>query len=125
MLKKKLNDLIKGTVQTSSPRTLANGLKEEMIEEFSKLEYDSKVVANMIEKYPDLIDELASYTTADGKPLFSALEIDDILYNCKGTIQKDPQLLITELNKPGAIEDIATWSNRSKALLKKVSYYKD
>ena len=94
-----------------------------MVAEFENLNYDTKIVADMIEKYPDLVDKLASYKTSDGKPLFSPIDIDDILYNCRGTIQKDPQLLIAELDEPGTVDKIATWSNRSYALFKKVPHY--
>ncbi len=74
--------------------------------------YDHKVVLDMMQKYPDVVDKLTTFKAPDGSQFFSAQDISDILFNCKQTIEANPERMFAILNNPKEIADIAGWKSR-------------
>ena len=55
------------------------------------------------------------------KPLFNALAIDGILFNCKDTIEHHPDRITAVLNNPEEINMISSWKNKGAGLWRAVA----
>ena len=92
----------------------------ERLSALDNVSYDKNVVLEMIDKHPDMVKMLSETKDKDGKPLFDALAIDDILFNCKGTIEQHPDRITAVLNNPEEIDIISSWKNKGAGLWRAV-----
>ncbi|MBQ9035625.1 MAG: hypothetical protein IJ099_06700 [Alphaproteobacteria bacterium] len=90
--------------------------KDDLIKALDGVKYDKSVVLDMMDKHPDMVKTLVDAKDKEGKPLFDALAIDDVLFNCKDTIERKPDVITATLDDPKAIDWIADWENRGAAL---------
>lgn len=94
----------------------ANGVNPTLAKQITKAaqksEYDANVVTDMMQKYPDIVDKLTTYKAPDGTQLLNAQDISDILYNCKSTIETNPDRMFAVLNNPKEVADIAGYNSR-------------
>lgn len=94
--------------------------KQNLVSALDNVSYDKNVVLGMIDKHPDMVKMLSEAKDKDGKPLFDALAIDDILFNCKDTIEQHPNRIAAVLNNPEEIDSISSWKNRGAGLWRAV-----
>ena len=80
----------------------------------------SNFVFYMMDKHPDMVKILSEIKDKDGKPLFDALDIDDILFNCKDTIEHHPDRIAAVLNNPEEINMISSWKSKGAGLWRAV-----
>ena len=66
------------------------------------------VVLEMADKHPEMVKMLSETKDKDGKPLFDAANIKDILFNCKKTIERQPDLIKAVLSNPQEIDFISS-----------------
>lgn len=94
--------------------------KQDLVSALDKVSYDKSVVLDMIDKHPDMLKTLIDAKDKEGKPLFDALAIDYVLFNCKDTIEKHPDKIIAVLNNPEEIDSISSWKNKGAGLWRAV-----
>lgn len=90
--------------------------EQDLLEALNNVKYDRTVVEKMIDKHPDMIKILSDAKDNDGKPLFDALDIDDILFNCKDDVEKHPERIVAILNNPKEIEMISFYNSKGAGL---------
>lgn len=90
--------------------------KQDLLEALDNVKYDRTVVEKMIDKHQDMIKILSDAKDKDGKPLFDALDIDDILFNCKDDVEKHPERIVTILKNPKEIEIISFYNSKGAGL---------
>ena len=78
------------------------------------------VVLEMADKHPEMVKMLSETKDKDGKPLFDAANIKDILFNCKKTIERQPDLIKAVLSNPQEIDFISSVKNRGAGLVRAV-----
>ncbi len=83
--------------------------------------YDALVIWDMMEKHPDMVKTLIDTKDNKGKPLFNASQVNDVLYNCKDTIENHPGRIMAVLNNPEEIALIASNENKGAALWRSVN----
>ncbi len=81
--------------------------KQDLVSALDSVSYDKNVVLEMMDKHPDMVKMLSEAKDKDGKPLFDALAIDDILINCKDTIEQHPDRIVAVLSDPKKIDIIS------------------
>ena len=94
--------------------------KEDLFKALNDVKYDKSVVLDMIDKHPDMIKTLVDAKDNEGKPLFDAQAIDDVLFNCKDTIEKHPDRITAVLNNPEEIASITKYNSRGAGLWRAV-----
>ena len=94
--------------------------KQDLVSALDSVSYDKKVVLDMIDKHPDMIKMLSETKDKDGKPLFDALAVNDILFNCKNTIEQHPDRITAVLNNPEEIDIISSWKSKGAGLWRAV-----
>ena len=94
--------------------------KQDLTEALDRATYDKSVVLDMFDKHPDMVKTLVDAKDKDGKPLFDALDVDDILFNCKDTIEKHPDRITAVLSNPEEVEHICSWNSRGAGLWRAV-----
>lgn len=77
---------------------------------------EKNVILDMIDKHHDMVKILSEAKDKDEKPLFDALEIDHILFNCKDTIENHPDRITTILNNPKEIDIISSFKDKGYGL---------
>ena len=95
-------------------------LRQDLISALDSVSYDKNVVLGMIDKHPDMIKMLSETKDKEGKPLFDALDIDDILFNCKDTIEQHPDKITAVLNNPEEINIISSYKSKGAGLWRAV-----
>ena len=90
--------------------------KMDLMKAMKNAEYDKTVVLEMIDKHPDLVKTLLEVKGPNGQPLFDALAVDDILFNCRDTIEYKPLMITAILSSENAMKNIATWKNPAAGL---------
>ncbi len=118
----KVLDKVEGkTVHTAPAKpSISQELKAQLTDALKDVEYDKNEVLTMIDKYPDVVTRLAEYKTPNGESLFKPIEINDILFNCKKTIESNPDKLFAILNNPEEIASIMGYKNRAVGLWRAV-----
>ena len=94
--------------------------RQDLVSALDSVSYDKNVVLEMMDKHPDMVKILSETKDKDGKPLFDALAIDDILFNCKDTIEQRPDRITAVLNNPEEIDSISSWKNKGAGLWRAV-----
>lgn len=94
--------------------------RQDLVSALDSVSYDKNVVLGMIDKHPDMVKILSETKDKEGKPLFDALAIDDILFNCKDTIEHHPDRITAVLNNPEEINIISSWKNKGAGLWRAV-----
>ncbi|MCQ2958525.1 MAG: hypothetical protein MJ180_06480, partial [Candidatus Gastranaerophilales bacterium] len=117
---KATNDPLASTLKANPKafgiETKAKVTKSDLIAALDKVHYDKAYAKQLIETHPEMVETLIAATDANGNPLFSALDIDDILYNCQQNISKNPQSIINVLKDPKLVADITSEKNKAVAL---------
>lgn len=99
--------------------SVRSGVKGRKVnQEQAKFDNMAKEVAN---QYPEVSQRLAEYKTPDGKPLFTKEEFNQVLVNCKNTIESNPEKLFAILNNPKEIADIVKCKNKAAGLWRAVN----
>ena len=119
--KKQSNDKRQSTDSQQKQTEDAQITKDDLIKALDGVEYDKSVVLDMIDKHPDMVKTLIDAKDKEGKPLFDALNIDSVLFNCKDIIEKHPDKIIAVLNNPEEIAIISEWSSHGAGLWRAVS----
>ena len=94
--------------------------RQDLVSALDNVSYDKNVVLEMMDKHPDMVKILSETKDKVGKPLFDALAIDDILFNCKDTIEHHPDRITAVLNNPEEINMISSWKNKGAGLWRAV-----
>lgn len=94
--------------------------RKDLVSALDNVSYDKNVVLEMMDKHPDMVKILSETKDKDGKPLFDALDIDDILFNCKDTIEQHPDRITAVLNNPEEIDSISFWRSKGAGLWRAV-----
>lgn len=95
--------------------------KQDLVSALDGVSYDKSVVLDMIDKHPDMVKTLVNVKDKEGKPLFDALAIDDVLFNCKNTIENHPDRITAVLNNPEEIASISNWKSKGAGLWRAVA----
>ena len=70
------------------------------------------VVSDMTDKHPEMVKTLTEAKDKEGKPLFSATDVNDVLFLCQETIEKHPERITAVLGNPEEVENIAFWNDK-------------
>ncbi len=116
-----LNEAKSAKSQLQASASINTKLNDRILNAASRARYDETIVAEMIQKYPHVVKKLSSYKAPDNTKLFSAKDISDILYNCRNTIQNNPEKIFAILNNPEEIKMIAKYKFRASGLEKAVN----
>ena len=103
------------TENSAEPKTEAIS-KKDLITALDNVECDKFVVIDMIYEHPEMVKLLTDAKDKEGKPMFDALNVDLILFNCKDTIEKNPNRIKAILQDSEAIDIISSHENRGVVL---------
>lgn len=84
-------------------------------------ECDTSVVKKIIDEHPEVVKQLVNATDKDNKPLFTAAQVDEVLYQCSGFIQNSPNKVLAVLNNPEE-RGLIAWYNCGGAGLMRCLY---
>lgn len=73
---------------------------------------DPWVALDMMKRHKHMVNVLINANDNQGNPLFTALEIDSILSQCKDIIETKPEIIIATLEDAKEVEDICGAKNR-------------
>ena len=104
-----------------SPRINAQ-LHSEILNAAKNAKYDATVVEKLLNSHPAVAEQLAQIKGSDGNALFSALDISDIFYNCRKTVEKNPDAILKIFDNPSEISFIENCKNRAFGVFK-ILYY--
>ena len=87
--------------------------RNDLITALQNVKYDKRLAIDAIRKCPEEVDLLLSAKDNEGNDLFRAIEIDDILVNCRYLRSFDKDTMSEILNDPQKVEQIAQQGNRA------------
>ena len=87
--------------------------RNDLIAALKDVEHDKRVAIDAIRKCPEEVDLLLSAKDNDGNDLFRAIEIDDILVNCRYLRAFEKDAMSKILSDPQKVAQIAQQENRA------------
>ena len=102
--------------------SISQELKAQLTDALKDVKYDKNEVLTMIDKYPEVVTRLAEYKTPNGESLFKPAEINDILFNCKNTIENNPQAIYDILDNPQSRAILSDYKNKAFGLYRELYY---
>ena len=96
--------------------------RNDLISALNEVSYDKRSVIEIIKNCPEVVDVLISAKDNKGEDLFKAIEVDDILYNCRNLKSFNKEAMSEILSNPDNVEQISQQNNRAYAFGRMLGY---